>query len=115
MIFIKRDFLKTYQQQGANLNDPDQKGEFICGEKNNYHQYGNVYFEFDITVRKADDNKFQITIDHNTNVINRLLKNGFEYCFKEARLGTTGGADLEHNIYLGQFSTIPRVLTSKDG
>ena len=26
---IKRDFLKVYHQQGAQLNDPDQNFEFI--------------------------------------------------------------------------------------
>ena len=28
---IKRDYLKTYHQQGALLNDPDQNLEFIFG------------------------------------------------------------------------------------
>ena len=49
---IKRDFIKVYHQQGAQLNDPDQNIEFIFGENNKYHQIGNSYFEFDITVRK---------------------------------------------------------------
>ena len=38
---IKRDFIKVYHQQGAQLIDPDQNIEFIFGENNNYHQIGN--------------------------------------------------------------------------
>ena len=38
----------------------------------------------------------------------------FAYCFKEAHLGVTSGNDLEHNKYVGQISTIMRVLTSKN-
>ena len=45
----------------------------------------------------------------------RLVNNAFAYCFKEARLSTTGGSDIEHKIYCGQISTIIRALTSKDG
>ena len=47
----KRDYTKIYHQQGAQLNDPDQNMEFIFGEKNNYHQIGNSYLQFDITVQ----------------------------------------------------------------
>ena len=42
-----------------------------------------------------------------------MVNNGFAYFFKEARLETTGGSDLEHNNYFGK-STFMRVLTSKD-
>ena len=48
---IKRDFLKVYHQQGAQLNQPEQHIEFIFGENNNYHQIANAYLEYDITVR----------------------------------------------------------------
>ena len=48
----KRDYLRIYHQQGAQLNQSDQNIEFIFGENNNYHQIGNGYLEFDITVRK---------------------------------------------------------------
>ena len=36
------------------------------------------------------------------------------YCFKESRLATTAGVDLEHNKYVGQIPTIMRIITSKD-
>ena len=49
---LKKDFTKFYEQQGAQLNQSDQNIEFIFGEKNNYHQIGNGYLDFNITVRK---------------------------------------------------------------
>ena len=44
-----------------------------------------------------------------------MTNNAFAFCFKEARLGVTSGSDLEHKKYVGQVSTLMRVLTSKDG
>ena len=38
---IKRDFLKVYRQQGAQLNQSDQNIESMFGENNNYIQIGN--------------------------------------------------------------------------
>ena len=43
-----------------------------------------------------------------------LLINAFAYCFKEARLSTTGGSDIKHNEFCGQISTIVRLLTSSN-
>ena len=106
---IKRDFIKVYHQQGAQLNDPDQNIEFIFGENKSYHQVGNSYLEFDITVRREDNANFT----NNSRI--RLTNNAFAYCFKEARLSIISGSDLEHNKYVGQISSIMRVLFSKDG
>ena len=53
---LKRDFLKVYHQQGANLNDSNQNVEFIFGENINYHQFGISYLEFDTTVRNTAGN-----------------------------------------------------------
>ena len=105
---IKRDYLKIYHQQGAQINQSDQNIEFIFGGNNNYHQVGNSYLEFDITVRREDNAIFT----NNSAIC--LTNNAFAYCFKEARFGVTSGTDLEHNKYVGQISTIMRVLTSKD-
>ena len=105
---IKRDFLKVYHQQGAQLNTPDQNIEFIFGENNNYHQIGNAYLEFDITVRPqnaADAFGVDSPI--------KLTNIGFAYAFQEARLSTST-TDLEHNKYCGQISTIMRVISSRD-
>ena len=105
---IKRDYLKIYHQQGANLNDPDQNVEFIFGENNNYHQNGNSYLEIDITVRDLAAN-FDNTIQIG------LIKDTYADCFKEASLATTGGIEIEHVKLLGQFLTNMRPLTGKDG
>ena len=48
----KRNFLKTYHQQTANLNDSGQNIEFIFGEKNNYHQFGKAYLQYEKTIEK---------------------------------------------------------------
>ena len=105
---IKRDFLKVYHQQGAQLNQSDQNVEFIFAENNNYHQIGNAYLEFDITVRRADGNDF------GANNAIRMTNNAFAYVFKEARLSTTSGSHLEHNKFVGQVSTIMRCLTNRE-
>ena len=104
---IKRDFLKVYPEQGANLNDSDQNVEFIFGENNNYHQVGNYYLEFGITIRIPS-----AAFDDNSAI--RMTNNAFAYVFK-ARLSTRSESDFEHDNFVGEISTILRVLTSKDG
>ena len=81
--------------------------DIIFRENNNYHQIGNGYSEFDITVRKSDSKNF--LYDEPV----RLVKNGFAFCFKEARLSTTFGSDIEHNKFCGQVSTIMKVISNK--
>ena len=105
---IKKDFTKIYHQQGAQFNQSDQNIEFIFGENNNYHQIGNGYLEFNITVRKNDTTNFHIEDPIG------LVNNGFAFCFKEARLSTTIGSDIEHNKFCGQVSTILKVISNKD-
>ena len=106
---IKRDLTKIYHRQVDQLNQSDQNIEFIFGENNNYHQIGNSYLEFKITVRKIDTTNF-----HNDDSI-RLVNIGFAYCFKEARLSTSIGGDIEINKFCGQVSTIMRAISNKDG
>ena len=107
---IKRDFIKVYHQQGAQLNDPDQNIEFIFGDNNNFHQIGNSYLQFDITVRpQLVANAF----DEDSPI--RLVNNAFAHCFKEGVISTTGGMEIENINVLGQVSTIMKSLTSKDG
>ena len=110
---IKRDFIKVYHQQGAQLNDPDQNIEFVFRENKNYHQVGNSYLQFDITVRKADNNNFNNDVA--VKEVISLVNNAFAHCFKEGVIQTTGGMELENIKFLGQVSTIMRALTSKDG
>ena len=104
----KRDFLEIYHHQGAQLNQSDQKIEFVFGENNNCHQKGNGYLEFDITLRKNDTTNF-----HREDPI-RLVNNAYAFCFSEARLRTTIGSDIEHNKFCGQVSTIMKVISNKD-
>ena len=104
---LKKDFLKMYHQQGAHLNDPDQNIEFVFSENGNYHQIGNSYLQYDLTVRKHDNTNF---VD--ADVI-RLMYNAVADCFKEGRLSTMAGSDLEHE-YLGAVLTFMSMLTSKD-
>ena len=110
---VKRDYTKVYHQPGANLNDSNQSVEFIFGENIIFLQIGNAHLEFDITIRKV------VALTADPNVANaeqiRLLNNAFAYCFTHAFLFTTGGMDLEDIKYVGQVSTIMRLLTSKDG
>ena len=105
---FKRDFTKFYHQQGAQLNQSDQNIEFIFGENNNYHQIGNGYLELNITVRRSDTTNFHIEDPI------RLVNIGYAFCFKEARLSTNIGSDIEHNKFCGQVSTIMKVLSKKD-
>ena len=110
---VKRDNTKVYHQSGANLHDSNQKVEFIFGENNNYHQIGNAYLEFDIITRKV------VAAPADPNFANadqiRLINNAFAFCFTQATLTTTGGLDIEDIKYVGQVSTIMRLLTSKGG
>ena len=106
---IKKDFRKLYHRQGDQLNQSDQNIDFIFGGNNIYQQIGNAYLEFNITVRKNNDTIFR----YDDPV--RLVKNGFAYCFKEARLSTTIGIDIEINKFCGQVSTIMRAISNKDG
>ena len=107
---IKRVFIKVYHQQGAQLNDPDQKIEFIFGDNNNYHQIGNSYLQFDITVRpqRAAD-----AFGEDSPIT--LVNIAFAHCFKEGVINTTGGMEIENIKFLGQVSTIMKSLTSKVG
>ena len=109
ILLSKSDFLKVYHIQGAQLNQSDQHIEFTFGENNNYHQIGFGYLEFDITVRKTDSTNF-----HYDDPI-RLVINAFAFCFKEARLSTTLGSDIETNKFCGHVSTNMRRISNKDG
>ena len=67
-------------RQGDQLNQSDQKIEFIFGENNNYHQIGKAYLEFNITVRKNDDTNFH----HEDHV--RLVNNWISFLFQRSTI-----------------------------
>ena len=106
---IKRPSTKIYHRPGDQLNLSHQYIEFIFGKNNNYHQIGNGFLEIKITVRKNDGTNF-----HYDDPV-RLVNNRFDLYFKEARLSTTIGSDIEFNKFCGQVSTIMRVIFKKDG
>ena len=109
----KKKRLQKKDQEGARLNNPDQKTHFNFGHINNYPQIGSAYIQNDISVRTA------IAIPGNpmfqgTNVI-RVDNIAFAYTVNDARLNKTGYSVLEHKIYVGQVSRIMGILSSKDG
>ena len=110
---MKRDFLKLYHQQAANLSNSDRNVEFIFGENSNYHQIGKTYLQNEFIIEKEVADAVDIFLV-NDDVI-RLVKNAFAYCFKETRLSTNGGSDIEHTKYCGQAGKIMRALTKKVG
>ena len=73
----KRDFTEIYHRKGDQFDQSDQIIELIFGENNNYHQMGNAYLEFNITVRKNDGTNF-----HKDDPI-RLIYNGFAFLSKK--------------------------------
>ena len=80
----------------------------IFGENNNYHQTDNGFLDFNVTVRKNDTTSF-----HEGDHI-RLVRNPVAFCFKQARLSTTIGGDIEHNKFCGQVSAIMKMISNKD-
>ena len=110
---VKRDYTKVYHQSGANLNDSNQNVEFIFGDNNKYHQIGNAYLEYDITIKKVVAAPADPNFTNDDQI--RLINDAFAYCFTQASPNTTGGLDIEYIKYVGQVSTIMRLLTSKGG
>ena len=47
---IKRNFIKIYHQNGAEVDNENQNKKFYFGENPNYIQIGNSYLEVDIEV-----------------------------------------------------------------
>ena len=81
-------------------------------EKNNYHQIFNAYLQNELTIEKDVAVAINRVLEDGHKI--RLVKNYFSFCFREARLSTTGASDIEHNKYIGQFSTVMRASTSND-
>ena len=94
--------MTIYHQQAANLKSFDQNIGVIIGEKNNYPQIDNAYLQYELTILKNVANAAdRLLVDGD---VIRLLNKAFAYCFKEARLSTSGGSDIEHNSFCGQVT-----------
>ena len=72
-IMMKRDLLKAYHQQEAQLNQSNPNIQFVFGNTNIYHQISNCHSEFDIKVQKNAGAKF-----HEDNPI-RLINFAFAF------------------------------------
>ena len=68
--FREREFPKVYYHQQENSDYSDRNLEVIFGENKNYHQIGNVYLQYDITIRKNDNSNF---IDEAKRLVNNAL------------------------------------------
>ena len=111
---IKRDFIKIYHQSGANVDAENAQIKFCFGENHNFIQVGNGYLDFDIRVRRANGNAFNIGPAPAGDTI-RLVKNAFAYAIQDARISTSAGVEIEQNKYVGPIPTIMRLVTKKDG
>ena len=85
----------------------------IFGENDNYHPIQNAYLQGNRTIENFAANPADRNCD-NVDAI-KLIKNAFAYTFKEARLGTTGGSDLEHKEYIGQIQRLWECLQVRMG
>ena len=96
--------MKIHHQQGAKLNNSDLNVGTILGEYNNFHQIGYAYLQYEITSEKDEANQAnRILINGDTF---RLINNAFAYCFKEAKISTTGGQNLELINFVGKFQQL---------
>ena len=102
---IKRDFIKIYHQSGANVVAENSQIKLYSGENQFFTQVCNGYLEFDIRVRRANDNNFA-----DADII-RLVNDAFAYTIHDARLSTSAGVEIEQNKYVGAISTIMRLVT----
>ena len=115
---ILRDYIKINDQQGAQLNNPDRKIEIIFGENNTFHQLGNAYLQYDITVRKGTisvNPLNHLDPDFENGDVIRSVEKTLANTFKHATFSNTRGSKTESKNFVGLISTFIRVLTSKNG
>ena len=102
---VKRDFIKIYHQSGANVDAENSQIKFYFGENHNFIQVDNGYLEFDIRIRKANGDPFNIGLAPAGDTI-RLVNNAFAYTIHDARISTSAGVETEQNKNVGPISTI---------
>ena len=93
---IKRDLIKLYHQSGANVDAENSQIKIYFGENHNFIQVGNSYWEFDIRVRRADGDPFNVGLAPAGDSI-RLVNNAFAYTIHYARISTSAGVEIEQN------------------
>ena len=88
--FLKTDFIKLYHQHGAEVNVENKKINFHFGENPKYLQICYRYLELDIEIKKVDGTSFTDTVNI------RLINNGLDYVFREGRLSTWSGTEIQN-------------------
>ena len=90
---IKRDFIKIYHQSGAAVNNKISKIKFYFGENHNFIQVGNGNLEFDMKIRKDNNDNFSITAPGHDVI--RSVNKVFAYTIHDARISTPSGVEIE--------------------
>ena len=103
---LKPDFVNIYHQSVADANNENSNNKFCFGENHKFIQVGNGYLEFDIKIRKANNDNFSITAPGHDVI--RIFSNAFDYTLHYARVTTSSGAEIEQNKYVRPISTIMR-------
>ena len=88
--------MKIHHQQTANLFDSDQNTDLIFGGNHKYHQIGTASIQYEMTVERDVGIANRVLLDGD---VLRLVITARVYCFKEARLSTTGGSNIENKKY----------------
>ena len=110
---IKRDFIKIYHQSGANVDAENSQIKFYFGETYSFIQVGNGYLEFDIRIRNAIGDPFNIGLAPAGDTI-RLVNNAFAYTIHVARISASAGVEIGKK-HVGPIASIMRLVTQKDG
>ena len=110
---IKRALIKRNHQLGANVNSEKSNIKLLSVENHNFIQVGIGYLEFDIKIRKGNNDNFSVTAPRHD--IFRLVNNAFAYTVHDAGISTSTGVEIEQNKFVGPVSTIMRLVTQTDG
>ena len=90
--------MKICHHQGAELSISNRDIGFISGEFNNYLKIGNVYLEFNLTVRKTKN--FNLDGDGNIDQLIRLVNFASAYAVGIAIVITTAYEETEVNEHV---------------
>ena len=88
--FLKRDFVKIYQQHCAQVSDEHQSIKFFPGKILKYKQIGHAHPVFEITVGKADNTDLNVTTEITKEVI-RLVNNAFAFRIQNGSFSSSFG------------------------
>ena len=102
--YIKREVFKIYLQHAAISIDSDQNIEFRFVEKFKFHQIDNSPLQNEMTIEKGVAvAASKVLVDEDAI---RLLNNAFACCFREGRLSTAGGSNIEYNKIVDKYQLL---------